>query len=96
MAAVHFNAMGTNRSYLDFYMGIRWSIGVAMLMQTVLLWQMASIARTDPASVRPMIAVIKLAKLGSGIIGWRFIVPIPALFSGALVIALAAAYVVGR
>lgn len=96
MAAVHFDTMGANRSYLDFYMGFGWSISVAMLMQTVLLWQMASIARTDPASVRPMIAVIALATLASGFIAWRFIFPVPALFSILLVIALAAAYVVAR
>jgi len=96
MSAVRFDTMGANRSYLDFYMGFGWSIAVAMVMQTVLLWLMASIARTDPASVRPMIVVIALATVASGMIAWRFIFPIPALFSSALVIALAAAFVVAR
>jgi hypothetical protein len=96
MTAVRFDAMGANRSYLDFYMGFGWSITVAMVMQTVLLWQIASLARTNPASVRPMIAVIALATVAGGIIAWRFIFPVPALFSSALVIALAAAYVVAR
>ena len=96
MTTVRFDAMGANRSYLDFYMGFGWSISVAMLMQTVLLWQMASLARTDPASVRPMIVVIALATVASGVIAWRFIFPVPALFSSALVITLAAAYVVAR
>ena len=64
MTAVHFDTMGTNRSYLDFYMGFGWSISVAMLMQTVLLWQMASLARTNAASVRPMIANIDFMFLG--------------------------------
>ena len=96
MAAVRFETMGANRSYLDFYTGFGWSIAVAMIMQTVLLWQMASLARTNPASVRPMIAVIALATVASGVIAWRFIFPVPALFSTALVIALAAAYIVAR
>jgi len=96
MTAVRFDTMGANRSYLDFYMGFGWSIAVAMVMQTVLLWQMASLARTDPVGVRPMIAVIALATVASGVIAWRFIFPVPALFSSALVIALAAAYVVAR
>ncbi|HWY67426.1 MAG TPA: hypothetical protein VNX88_02115 [Terriglobales bacterium] len=96
MTAVHFDVMGTNRSYLDFYLGFGWSISVAMLMQTLLLWQMASLARTSPASVRPMIAVIALATVASGVIAWRFIFPVPALFTVALVIPLAAAYVVAR
>lgn len=96
MTAVRFDAMGANRSYLDFYMGFGWSISVAMLMQTVLLWQIASLARTDPASVRPMIAAIAFATVASGVIAWRFIFPVPALFSIALLIALAVAYVVAH
>lgn len=96
MTAVRFDTMGAHRSYLDFYMGFGWSITVAMVMQTVLLWQTASLARTNPASVRPMIAVIALATVASGVIAWRFIFPVPALFSTALVIALAAAYFVAR
>jgi len=62
-------------------------------MQAALLWQMASLARADPASVRPMIAVIALATIASGVIAWRFIFPVPALFTSALVIAPAAAFV---
>lgn len=96
MTAVRFDTMGANRSYLDFFLGFGWSISVAMLLQTVLLWQMASLARTDVANVRPMIAVFALATLASGIIAWRFIFPVPALFSGVLFIALAAAHVVAR
>jgi hypothetical protein len=96
MTAVRFDTMGANRSYLDFFMGFGWSISVAMLLQTVLLWQLASLARTDSARVRPMIAVFALATLASGVIAWRFIFPLPALFSSALVIVLAAAYVAAR
>jgi hypothetical protein len=96
MTAVRFDTMGANRSYLDFFMGFGWSITVAMLLQTLLLWQLASLAHPDPARVRPMIAVFALATLASGVIAWRFIFPIPALFAGALAIVLVAAYVVAR
>jgi hypothetical protein len=96
MTAVRFDTMGANRSYLDFFMGFGWSLSIAMLLQTVLLWQLSSLARADPVRVRPMIAVFVLATLASGVIAWRFIFPIPALFSSALVIVLAAAYAMAR
>ena len=96
MTEVRFDAMGANRSYLDFFMGFGWSISVLMLLQAVLLWQFASVARTEPARVRPMIAAFGLATLAGGVIAWRFIFPIPALFSGALFIVLLAAYVVAH
>jgi hypothetical protein len=96
MTSVRFDTMGANRSYLDFFIGFGWSISVFMLRQTVLLWQLASLARSNPALVRPMIAVFALATLASGVIAWRLIFPIPALFSAALVAVLVAAYVVAR
>jgi hypothetical protein len=96
MTDVRFSTMGASRSYLDFFMGFGWSISVQMLMETILLWQLASLAKTDPARLRPMIAVIALATAGSGLIAWRFIFPVPALFSAALVVALGLAYVTAR
>jgi hypothetical protein len=96
MTDVHFDVMSTNRSYFDFFMGFGWSISVGMLLQSILLWQMATIARTDAASVRPMIAVFALAQVASGIIAWRFIFPVPALFTLLLLAPLVAAFVVAR
>ena len=92
MTDVRFDTMGANRSYLDFFMGFGWSLSVFMLMQTILLWQLASLAGTDPARLRPIIAVIALATVGSGVVAWRFIFPVPAMFSGVLALALALAY----
>ena len=96
MTQFHFDVMGANRSYLDFFMGFGWSLSVLMLLQTVLLWQLASVARADPARVRPMIAAFALATLASGVIAWRFIFLIPTVFSGALFIVLLAAYVMAH
>jgi hypothetical protein len=96
MTDVRFDTMGANRSYLDFFMGFGWSISVLMLMETVLLWQLALVAATEPVRLRPMIAIIALAAAGIGIVAWRFILPLPALFSAALVIALGFAYATAR
>jgi hypothetical protein len=93
METVRFDTMGVNRSYLDFFLGFGWSLSVGMLLQSVLLWQLASLARSDAALVRPMIAAFVLATLARGAIAWSFIFPVPALFSGAILIALVAAYI---
>jgi len=96
MTDARFNVMGQSRSYLDFYLGFGWSIAVAMLLQSVLLWQMASIARTNAVQVRPMIAMFAGATLISGLIAWQFIFPIPAACSGILFIVLVATYFTAR
>jgi hypothetical protein len=94
MESVRFDVMGASRSYFDFFMGFGWSLSVAMLLHTVLLWQMASLARTNASQVRPMIAVFALATLASGIIAWRLIFLVPAIFSAVLFFVLLAAYLV--
>ena len=96
MTSVRFNVMGENRSYREFYMGFGWLVGVAMLLQAALLWQMASIASSNVAQVRQMVASFAIATFASGVIAWRFIFPIPALFSGVLLVALIAAYLTAR
>ena len=93
MADMRFDVMGANRSYLDFFMGLGWTISVAMLLQTVVLWQLASLARTNPMAVRPIIGVFALAAIATGIIAWRFILPVPALFSFVLALTLVVAYI---
>jgi hypothetical protein len=93
MRETRFDTMGVSRSYLDFYMGFGYSLSVAELMLAVLLWQLASVARTNALSVRPMIVVIALATLVTGVIAWRFIFPMPAIFSAVLLASLIAAFV---
>ena len=92
MRGTEFDAMGAKRSYFDFYMGFGHSLSVAQVMLAILLWQLAALARTDAPGVRPMIAVIAMATIAGGIIAWRFIFPLPALFSLVLVGSLAVAY----
>src|SRR5262245_54550250 len=96
MTGTRFDVIGAQRSYLDFFMGFGWSLSVFMLMQTILLWQLASLARKDPARLRPMIVVIAFATAASGVIAWNFIFAVPAIFSGVLTIALALAYIAAR
>jgi hypothetical protein len=92
MTDVHFQTMGANRSYLDFFLGFGWSITIAMLLQTVLLWQIGSLARENAAAARPMIAAFILGTIASAIIAWRYIFPVPALFAIALLAPLIWAY----
>ena len=96
MNTVRFETMGANRSYLDLYVGFGWTISVALLLQTVVLWQMAGLARSDASQLRPMIAAFAVATLISGLIAWRFIFLVPALFSLALLMALVGAHNAAR
>ena len=96
MRTVRFDTMGANRSYFDFFMGFGYSISVAMVMQAILLWQLATLAGSNAAAVRPLIVAIAVANTVSSVIAWRFIFPIPALISLILVASLAVAWAVAR
>jgi len=96
MTATHFQAMGVSRSYLQLYVGLGWTLSVFMALQTVLLWQIASLARTNLALARAMTVPFILATLVTGLIAWRLILPVPALFSVALLVALLCAWFAKR
>jgi hypothetical protein len=96
MTSVHFDMMGVNRSYLDFFMGFGWTLSVFMLMETVLIWQLANLSQTNIEAARPMIVVIAVATLAMGLLSWRFLFPVPALFSIVLFVVLVAAYVIAK
>jgi len=94
MREVRFDTMGVSRTYLDFYLGLGHSLTVFMLLETVVLWQLAAIAKTDPALARPMIGSFTLATIASGVVAWLFLFPVPAIFSAVLATCLGVAFVV--
>jgi hypothetical protein len=96
MRNTRFEAFGVSRTYLDFYLGFGYTLSVTLLLQAVVLWQLAGIARTDPGAVRPIAAAFAVASLASAILAWRFIFPLPALFAAGLTAILAAAAVARR
>ena len=93
MRTSSFTALGLTRTFYEFYMGFGWSLSVFLLLQAVVLWQLASIAKVNPGSTRPMIASFFLATVACGIIAWKMLVPPPVIFNAILAAILAAAFV---
>ena len=77
MRSFHFDAAGVSRTYLDFYLGFGFVTGIYLLMQAVVFWQLASIAKTDAFRVRPLIGSFLLANVVSAFLAWRFIFWVP-------------------
>src|SRR5712692_5273686 len=73
MRTVRFVAGGASRTYLDFYMGFGWTLSLSMLLQAVLLWQIAAIAYADTSRVRPMIASFFIITVASAWVSWKLI-----------------------
>jgi hypothetical protein len=72
MKSNQFDVMGATRSYWDFFIGYGLTISVFALVQAVVLWQLAGLAKTDPRQMRPIIAAFLLANIGFVILAWRY------------------------
>jgi hypothetical protein len=77
MRSFHFDVAGVSRTYLDFYLGFGFITGIYLLIQAVVFWQLASIAKTDAFRVRPLIGSFLLANVVSAFLAWRFIFLVP-------------------
>lgn len=63
MQANRFRVFGVTRSYADFYLGLGLGITIFLLVGAVLMWQMAGLAKTDAARLRPMMATLMVGFL---------------------------------
>jgi hypothetical protein len=92
MKSNQFDVMGATRSYWDFFIGYGLTISVSELLQAVVFWQLASLAKTDPRRMRPIIAVFLVANLGFTILAWKYFFIPPLLGDLLITIALGLAY----
>jgi hypothetical protein len=92
MRTFRFDAMGTSRSYLEFYLGFGYVISVLQFMLAVVLWQVGGLAREDARRVRPLIGTFLVAAIASTIVTWRYIFLVPTIFSIVYTVAVALAF----
>jgi len=92
MRSFHFDAAGVSRTYLDFYLGFGFIAGIYLLAQALALWQLASMAKSDPIAVRPLVGSFLLASAVSACLSWRFIFVLPVVSFTAVAACLALAF----
>ena len=63
MKVNQFLVMGNMRSYWDFYFGLGLALSISMTAEGILMWQLASWARTDARRLRPIMATFLVAYL---------------------------------
>ena len=93
MRSVRYNAGGVVRTYFDFYAGFGWTLSIFLLLQAVLLWQLASIAKSEPRRTRPLIGSFLIATIAAAIVQSQLVVPVPVVFGVVLAAILGAAFV---
>ena len=77
MKAHRFNFGGSMRSYWDMYFGYGLEAAFICLVEAILFWQLATIAGTTPAIVRPTIALFLVANVAHAILVMRYFFLVP-------------------
>jgi hypothetical protein len=93
MKAHHFDVMGSVRSYWDFLFGYGLSVSITLLVQAILFWQLAALAKSNPASIRPIVALFLFNCIGIAIISWKYFFIGPAVTQLVVAACLGVAFV---
>ena len=92
MKSRSFNVMGSMRTYWDFFYGYGWILGIALLVQGILFWQLATIAKTKAAPIRAIVMLFCLNFLVMTVLSWKYFFIAPAVTELLIAAFLAAAY----
>src|SRR5690242_16305392 len=96
LKAQRFVVEGFSRTYWDFYFGFGVAISGFLLVQAVALWQLASLAKSDAARLRPILASFLVAFVFNAIVAWKYFFPVPAVFAAAIALCLGLALVAAK
>jgi hypothetical protein len=72
MKSNQFMALGNLRTFWEFYMGMGLAVSIFLTMESVVLWLLASLARSRAAQLRPILIVFALGYLAFAIDSFRY------------------------
>ena len=96
MQAHHFNAMGSARTFWDFYSGFSLIITVSLLLVAALCWQLAALVKVDAGRMRPLIGSLSLAACGFAVLSAVYLFAAPTVAIAAIAACIVAAWIVCR
>lgn len=96
MKGHRFEAEGFKGTYWDLYFGFGLVISVYLLVQAVVLWQVASLAKADAVRARPVVASFLIAFVVNAVLSWKYFFAVPVVMAGLIAICLATALGLAR
>src|SRR5438132_4754294 len=93
MKSHSFQAEGFKGTYWDLYFGFGLIITVYLLVQAAVLWQVASLARTDVTRVRPIVVSFLIAFVINAALSWKYFFAVPVVMAGVVAICMPTALV---
>jgi hypothetical protein len=84
MRSIHFDVLGFNRTYWDFFVAAGFSVGVLYLFAAILAWELGGLPAETLAKMRGTAWAI-------AVVSWRYLFVIPIAFSSVISLCLIAA-----
>ena len=81
MRSVHFDALGFNRTYWDFFSAFGFFFSVFLVFAGVLSWQLSSLPAETLARIRGVAWALAICFAAVTALSWRFAFTIPVVFS---------------
>ena len=91
MRSVHFDALGFNRTYWDFFSAFGFFFSVFLVFVGVLAWQLSSLPAETLARIRGIAWALAICFVAVTALSWRFAFTIPIGFSTLITVCLIAA-----
>ena len=91
MRSVHFDALGFNRTYWDFFSAFGFFFSVFLVFAGVLSWQLSSLPAETLARIRGVAWALAICFVAVTALSWRFAFTIPIVFSTLITVCLIAA-----
>ena len=91
MRSIHFDVLGFNRSYWDFFVAAGYCVGVFYLFAAILAWQMGGLPAALLAPMRGTAWAFAFCFAAITVVSWRFLFIIPIAFSSMITLCLTAA-----
>jgi hypothetical protein len=91
MRSIHFDVMGFQRSFWDFFVAAGFSVGVLYLFAAILAWQLGSLPPASLALMRGTAWAFALCFATISVVSCIYLFVIPIAFSSVITICLTAA-----
>ena len=91
MQSIHFDVLGFNRSYWDFFVAAGYSVGIFYLFAAILAWQLGSLPAAVLALMRVTAWAFALCFAAITVVSWKFLFIVPIVFSSTITLCLTAA-----
>jgi len=91
MRSIHFDVLGFNRTYWDFFVAAGFSVGVLYLFAAILAWGLGGLPAETLAKMRGTAWAFALCFAAIAVVSWKYLFVIPIAFSSVIALCLIAA-----